>query len=576
MTAKNGLDIATTMTLGRAYVLAFAGAHAPAIALAAVGLWAVRRRVALAALAPCLVLTAIALGGAHAEGYPFQRYLFPLLPLVLVLAARGAEALLALGRPHGRLGVTVASAGLATLVAVQVAWRAAAPDMRGGRVLEAAVEAARRLSGGDPGPHDVAYPPYHRLSSWLRDVARPGQTIAAQEIGIVSYYSGVTVLDTFGLADAHIARTPGQPGGKAAPDYVFGRAPDYFAIRLAQDGVRPGLPADDVYASHGRMAFEYSLAQFFPDASSRRIALFVRRDALVRVASLQDRVPAQARFASATPPHIAERLTQLEPGGEEFAAAGRLHFKRWIEGVQWNPADPEGAATLAVDVPDTALPYFEATIAPPHREAGGEFVASVAPGDGVHEAAGRWSDTTGAPVARDVSIDLSKWRGRTVEVRLLYRPAEGSHAGSPGWLIWMEPRLVVVRSAPVPGAARTLPALPLDAVCAGQTVPNVMAAGQGYDVSVTMRNTGRRTWTAEGSHRLGSQNPADNSTWGPGRITLDPADSVAPGQQKTFTFAVTAPPRAGAHDFQWRMLQEGGTWFGAACPNVSVKVTATR
>ncbi len=164
-----------------------------------------------------------------------------------------------------------------------------------------------------------------------------------QEIGTTSYYSGIKVLDTFGLADAHIARTPGRPGAKAAPDYVFGRTPDYFVIRLAHDGLRPGLPADDVYASSGRMAFEYSLAQFFPDASSRLIAVFIRREALVGVESLQHRVPSPARFASAAPPHIAETLTRLELGSAEFAAAGRLHFKRWIEGVQWNPAESRGS-----------------------------------------------------------------------------------------------------------------------------------------------------------------------------------------------------------------------------------------
>ncbi len=311
-----------------------------------------------------------------------------------------------------------------------------------------------------------------------------------QEIGTTSYYSGIKVLDTFGLADAHIARTPGRPGAKAAPDYVFGRTPDYLVIRLAHDGLRPGLPADDVYASSGRMAFEYSLAQFFPDASSRLIAVFIRREALVGVESSS--IACRRQPGSRVPrPHIAETLTRLELGSAEFAAAGRLHFKRSIEGVQWNPAEVRGSHHAGGGRPRySALSYFEATIAPPQRGTGGEFVASVAPGNGVHEDVFRWSDTERGPVARDVSVDLSKWRGRPVEVRLRYR-----------------------------------------------------AARRGVD---------RRK---------------------PRVVDLD---GVVTGQEKTFTVTDIAPPRAGAYDFQWRMLQEGGAWFGATCPNVSVNVTAAQ
>lgn len=48
-----------------------------------------------------------------------------------------------------------------------------------------------------------------------------------QEIGITSDDRGLEVLDTFGLADSQIAKAQGPPSGKAAPDYVFGRAPDF-------------------------------------------------------------------------------------------------------------------------------------------------------------------------------------------------------------------------------------------------------------------------------------------------------------------------------------------------------------
>lgn len=109
-----------------------------------------------------------------------------------------------------------------------------------------------------------------------------------------------------------------------------------------------------------------------------------------------------------------------------------------------------------------------------------------------------------------------------------------------------------------------------DASFVWQSVPGVMNAGQQYVASVTMHNTGTTTWTAAANHRLGSQNPQDNHTWGLGRVLLP--WSVPPGGQVTFSFFVNAPATPGNHDFQWRMLREGVAWFGASTPNVVVVV----
>jgi hypothetical protein len=104
------------------------------------------------------------------------------------------------------------------------------------------------------------------------------------------------------------------------------------------------------------------------------------------------------------------------------------------------------------------------------------------------------------------------------------------------------------------------------------SVPTTVNAGQQYSVSVTMRNSGGTTWTPGSFHRLGSNNPYDNTTWGMNRVALASGDSIAPGQQKTFTWTVTAPGTAGVYNFQWRMLREGVTWFGDISPNVAITV----
>ncbi|MBL8311202.1 MAG: hypothetical protein JNL19_12310 [Burkholderiales bacterium] len=104
-----------------------------------------------------------------------------------------------------------------------------------------------------------------------------------------------------------------------------------------------------------------------------------------------------------------------------------------------------------------------------------------------------------------------------------------------------------------------------------QSVSASMAAGQSYPVSLTFSNNGTSTWSASTGYKLGAQNPQDNMTWGTNRVVL-PSD-VAPGQQVTISFSVTAPAVAGTYNFQWQLIQEGVQWFGATSTNTSVVVT---
>lgn len=112
------------------------------------------------------------------------------------------------------------------------------------------------------------------------------------------------------------------------------------------------------------------------------------------------------------------------------------------------------------------------------------------------------------------------------------------------------------------------PSIP-NAQFVAQSVPSTMEPGGAYLATVTMVNNGDTTW-ATGTHFLGSQNPQDNTTWGFSRVALP--HNVAPGEQVSISFAVTAPSQEGDYNFQWRMLQEGVGWFGDATTNVNVEV----
>ncbi|HLC65740.1 MAG TPA: NBR1-Ig-like domain-containing protein, partial [Candidatus Nanoarchaeia archaeon] len=109
-----------------------------------------------------------------------------------------------------------------------------------------------------------------------------------------------------------------------------------------------------------------------------------------------------------------------------------------------------------------------------------------------------------------------------------------------------------------------------NAECVSNTIPSTMVAGSTRTVSVTMKNTGASTWTDAASYRLGSQDPQDNTRWGVGRDRV--SANVAPGQQHTFSFDITAPSTPGTYSSRWKMLQENVRWFGQTCGPTAVIV----
>lgn len=111
------------------------------------------------------------------------------------------------------------------------------------------------------------------------------------------------------------------------------------------------------------------------------------------------------------------------------------------------------------------------------------------------------------------------------------------------------------------------------AVCTGQSVPSSpLVAGRTYPVTIIMQNTGITTWTFGSSNpqRLGSQDPQDNLVWGLNRVNI--TQMTPPGSSAVFNFNITAPTSPGTRPFQWRMVQEGITWFGDFTPEIDYAV----
>jgi len=95
------------------------------------------------------------------------------------------------------------------------------------------------------------------------------------------------------------------------------------------------------------------------------------------------------------------------------------------------------------------------------------------------------------------------------------------------------------------------------------------------DVELVFKNTGESDWTAlAGAFLLGTQNPENNGDWGVSRVMLENEDLILSGDEKSFTFSITAPAAAGVYNFQWKMQNQDG-WFGATSNNAVITVVST-
>jgi len=85
-----------------------------------------------------------------------------------------------------------------------------------------------------------------------------------------------------------------------------------------------------------------------------------------------------------------------------------------------------------------------------------------------------------------------------------------------------------------------------------------------FNSSITIQNIGDTTWTANGSYRLGSKDPQDNTFWGTNRLLMP--ITVYPGQEFILSSSITAPDNFGIHSFSWQMVHDGVAWFGNVLP----------
>ncbi|MGD9400654.1 MAG: hypothetical protein PVF95_00145 [bacterium] len=186
--------------------------------LAIVPLIACRRKWGLVlAICAAWIAYVVAVGG---DGLAMHRFFVPVIPLLFLLAAGGAREVSR--RLAGSLGPR-ASAGLIAVISALGLLTTLYPSMSSAD-RDFVIEDRIRVQGN-----------WVPIGKWLRDYARPGDSIAVTAAGALPYYSGLYTIDMLGINDVHIAHRDMPAGGggiagheKHDMEYVLLKRPTYI------------------------------------------------------------------------------------------------------------------------------------------------------------------------------------------------------------------------------------------------------------------------------------------------------------------------------------------------------------
>lgn len=217
---------------------------------------------------PLLLAALLGTGAAFAfytggDWFPAGRYLQPVTPILMVLAALGANEL------AGR-------------------FRAAAPPRLFAALVVLPVAAASLVTLGEFQRRRDVYP-FHVMNSseliaagrWMSANLPPETSIAAYRIGAVGYFSEREIIDLFGLADHTIARIIARQ-----PDYHPGRAmgDDVPELRELLAARRPGalllvgLKGGGHPPELARYGLAYRLVRLWPLGRDQELLLYQREE----------------------------------------------------------------------------------------------------------------------------------------------------------------------------------------------------------------------------------------------------------------------------------------------------------
>ncbi|MHB1034179.1 MAG: hypothetical protein ACYC35_19635 [Pirellulales bacterium] len=110
------------------------------------------------------------------------------------------------------------------------------------------------------------------------------------------------------------------------------------------------------------------------------------------------------------------------------------------------------------------------------------------------------------------------------------------------------------------------------------TVPESVRVHEAFPVTITVRNTGSRTWEGA-SIRLRLVDSSNRRGWGTDYILIAQGTAVKAGQEYAFRSYLKAPATPGKVSFQWQVRKDGEDgagekWFGQLTPARTIDVVA--
>lgn len=183
----------------------------------------------------------------------------------LLVAAVGIAALWAIGRKlRWRRALPAASIAVSVAALGRFAFDGDPTASVTGNSIATAFRFERLVGAGDENHLPDAF--VRRQARIILERPSPARLVAHGAIGRFGYYSGLPILDIFGLVDPAVSRnrirvdggTPKPGHQRSNADYVLGREPDYILIPKEIDSNRPtASPAVVAIWNHPDFLAEY-------------------------------------------------------------------------------------------------------------------------------------------------------------------------------------------------------------------------------------------------------------------------------------------------------------------------------
>ncbi|MGH9120842.1 MAG: hypothetical protein ACRDYC_02685, partial [Acidimicrobiales bacterium] len=292
--AKSGLPSSVASRLVNHEMSNFAAAYWPVLVvvagvLATVVAWRKAFPFLLIVLAPLAALAVFEVVVAAGDNYPYERYLLPLFAPLVAVAVVGvsragwprvpSEHLWGWRRPLRMRQASVAGVAAVLVLTFVTANLHQEPHTTTGDnldVLRGLSRIPKLFTADRLSDHTWIY--QYPLAELIRSLEQPGEVLAVDEPGILAYYTNVRIVDLYGLANAHIASLPGQPGKRADPNYLFAQGPTFFVDHLGSCGFCTGLVDDLAYVKDQRIWAYDLVALVAPKAGAQAAVAVLQRD----------------------------------------------------------------------------------------------------------------------------------------------------------------------------------------------------------------------------------------------------------------------------------------------------------